>query len=62
MLYAGVDHHTKTSHITLINEKGTVIQKKSLPSDEQSVKEMLLRIRRAHQGYPGGKLQLGKDV
>jgi len=41
MLYAGVDHHTKTSHITLINEKGTVIQKKSLPSDGQSVKEML---------------------
>jgi len=41
MLYAGVDHHTKTSHITLIDESGKVIKRKDLPSDGQVIKSML---------------------
>lgn len=41
MLYAGVDHHTKTSHITLIDESGKVIKRKDLPSDGEVIKSML---------------------
>lgn len=41
MLYAGVDHHAKTSHITLIDESGKVIKRKDLPSDGQIIKSIL---------------------
>lgn len=40
LLYAGVDHHTKTSHVTLVDEEGRVIERKNLPTDRQSIKEL----------------------
>lgn len=37
MLYAGVDHHTKTSHLTLIDGKGKAIKSINIPSDGRAI-------------------------
>ncbi|MDI6892098.1 MAG: IS110 family transposase [Actinomycetota bacterium] len=42
MLYAGVDHHTKTSHLTVIDQEGNVIKRKVIPSDGKEVVEALI--------------------
>ncbi|MGB9833495.1 MAG: hypothetical protein ACPLPW_00800, partial [bacterium] len=41
MLYAGIDHHTQTTHLTLIDEEGRVIKQKEIPSERKALKEAL---------------------
>lgn len=41
MLYAGVDHHTKTSHLTLIDGKGMTIKSVNIPSDGSAIQREL---------------------
>jgi len=41
MLYAGIDHHTKTSHLTLIDGEGKAIKSLNLPSDCKSIRREL---------------------
>ncbi len=41
MLYVGVDHHTKTSHVTVIDENGEVVRRKEIPSNGDDVRKAL---------------------
>lgn len=41
MLYVGVDHHTKTSHLTVVDESGEVIRRKGISSSVDDVREAL---------------------
>ncbi len=43
MLYVGVDAHKATSHITVMDAAGTVLQRKRVPSSPSGVSEMLGR-------------------
>jgi transposase len=41
MLYAGVDHHTKTSHFTICDSAGNVLKRKNLPSSKTAIAGVL---------------------
>jgi len=41
MLYVGVDHHTKTSHVTVCDEKGNIVTKKGITSSREGINEIL---------------------
>jgi len=41
MLYAGVDHHTKTSHITVVDENGDIVRRKGISSNGDDVRKVL---------------------
>ncbi len=41
MLYVGVEAHKATSHITVMDAAGTVLQRKRVPSSPSGVYEML---------------------
>jgi len=43
MLYAGVDVHKKTSHFTIMDEKGKVIKRKNVSSDRKGVADAIGR-------------------
>jgi transposase len=37
MLYLGVDHHTKTSHLTLTDERGNILKRKGIATKEEDL-------------------------
>ena len=41
MLYVGVDHHTKTSHMTVVDENGDIVRRKGISSNGDDVREAL---------------------
>jgi transposase len=41
MLYVGVDHHTKISHMTVVDESGEVVRRKGISSNGDDVREAL---------------------
>ena len=41
MLYVGVDHHTKTSHMTVVDESGEVVRRKGISSNGDDVRKAL---------------------
>ena len=41
MLYVGVDHHTKTSHLTICDETGAVLRRKNIRSSKEDIRQLL---------------------
>ena len=43
MLSIGVDHHSKTSHLTICDQEGKVILSKGIPSNREELVRVLSR-------------------
>ena len=59
MLYIGVDAHSKTSWITIMDEKGKIVKREQINSSRKDVQKKPGTLSSADEGGSGSKLQLG---